>query len=75
MTDIDPRIATDLDAVKVAKLREEVEAKRAAEEQAAREQAAMEETARAWERSMRRTFKGIFPHKTRKRWLLESRDA
>ncbi len=69
---IDSRGAVDLDAVKLRKTQEETAAKLAAEKRQADEQAAVQAHALAWEKAMKRAFKGIFPHKTRMRFLNDS---
>jgi hypothetical protein len=68
MSQIDPKQAVDLDAVKVRQQNEDL-AKEAAEKQ---RQEAIEKMAAAWEKSMKRTFKGIFHPATRRRWLRDS---
>jgi hypothetical protein len=65
--EIDPRMATDLDAVKRAQIEKEVREKQAAEAAAAREQATVEQAAREWERGMNRAFKGIMTRPQRRR--------
>ena len=70
MNDIRPELATDLDALRLAKTQEETREKLAEEQRQQEQEAAVAQAARAWEREMKRTFKGILPHGERKRYLL-----
>ena len=64
--------AVDLDAVKLRATQEEAASKLKAEQEQQRKQAALEAYALAWEQAMKRTFKGIFSHSTRKKFLMSN---
>jgi hypothetical protein len=70
MTDINPKLATDLDAVKLREQQEREKKEALAELEAQKRQNLLEQQAKAWERSMKRAFKGIFRHKDRKVFLM-----
>lgn len=75
MTDINPKLAVDLDAVKQQQIKDELEAKRAQEDLERRQQAAISAQAKAWEKAMKRAFKGIHTHQNRVRLIRQADNA
>lgn len=72
---IDPKLtqgAIDLDEARVKQQREKEQKEAEAELREKLQQQAIQQQAAAWERQMKRTFKGIFRHSDRVRFLRSS---